>query len=66
MESRDQLEAIVADLIDLLQLQAWELEGLINRVEQITKLHPNANNFSVTRSELAALHLRMDKLRVKK
>jgi hypothetical protein len=65
MESGDHLEGIVADLIDILQIQAWELEDLSSRIEQVTNLPAKANSFSVTRSELAALHLRTENLRAK-
>jgi hypothetical protein len=58
-----QLAAIVEELIAVLQLQARELEKLIAHVEQVTTRLPEANELSVIRSELTALHVRIKKLR---
>lgn len=59
----EQLAAVVEELVQVLQLQARELERLIAHVEQVTTRLPEANELSVVRSELAALHVRIKKLR---
>jgi hypothetical protein len=63
MATTEQLETIVADLIEVLQLQAKELEKLIAHVEQVTTRLPETNELAVVRSGLAALHVRLRKLR---
>jgi hypothetical protein len=63
MADKEQLEAIVADLIEVLQLQAKELEKLVAHVEQVTTRLAEANELSVVRSELAGLRVRARKLR---
>ena len=62
MAGKEQLEEIVKDLIEVLQLQARELEKLIAHVEQVTARLPETNELSVVRSELAALQVRMQNL----
>ena len=59
----EQLAAVVEELVRVLQLQARDLERLITHVEQVTTRLPAANELSVVRSELAALHVRIKKLR---
>ena len=59
----EQLAAVVEDMIEILQLQARDLERLIARVEQVTTRVPEANELAVVRSGLTALHVRMKKLR---
>jgi hypothetical protein len=63
MANVDQLAALVEELIEVLQLQTRDLERLITHVEQVTTRLPEANELSVVRSELAALHVRIKKLR---
>ena len=63
MTDRERLETIVEDLIAVLHLQAKELEKLIAHVEQVTSRMPEADELSVVRSELAALLVRVKKLR---
>jgi hypothetical protein len=63
MAEVERLAAIVEELIAALQLQARDLERLIAHVEQDTNRLPEANELAVVRSQLAALHVRMKKLR---
>jgi hypothetical protein len=63
MADVEQLAAIVEELIAVLQLQARDLERLIAHVEQVTTRLPEANELSVIRSGLAALLIRIKKLR---
>jgi methyl coenzyme M reductase subunit C-like uncharacterized protein (methanogenesis marker protein 7) len=63
MMNVEQLAAVVEELITVLQLQAQNLERLIEHVEQVTTPLPVANQLSVVRSELAALRVRIGKLR---
>jgi hypothetical protein len=63
MVDAEQLAAAVQELVGILQVQARELERLVARVEQVTTRLPEANEFSVVRSELAALQIRLKKLR---
>jgi hypothetical protein len=53
---------VVEELIGVLQLQAHDPEKLISHVEQVTTRLPEANEMSVVRSQLAALHVRAKKL----
>ncbi len=62
MADNEQLETILADLLDVLYLQAKGMEKLFARVEQVTPCLPEVNEVSVVRSELAALQVRMRKL----
>ncbi|MCI0465341.1 MAG: hypothetical protein L0Z62_51120 [Gemmataceae bacterium] len=59
----EKLAAVVEELVEVLQLQARDLERLITHVEQVTTRLPEANELSVVRSELAALHVRLKQLR---
>ena len=59
----DELAAVVDDLIEVLHLQARELEKLIGHVEQVTAHLPEASEMSVIRSSLSGLHLRIRNLR---
>jgi hypothetical protein len=63
MVNIEQLAAVVEELIGVLQVQARDLERLIAHVEQVTTRLPQASELSVVRSELAALHVRIKKLR---
>jgi hypothetical protein len=63
MAERERVEAILEELIAVLHLQAKELERLIAHVEQVTTRIPETNDLSVVRSELAALLVRIKKLR---
>jgi hypothetical protein len=59
----EELAAVVDELIEVLHLQARELEKLIAHVEQVTAHMPEASEISVIRSALSGLHLRIKKLR---
>jgi hypothetical protein len=61
--SVDELSAIVDELIEVLHLQARELEDLITHVEQVTVHLPEESEMSVIRSSLTGLHQRIKKLR---
>lgn len=58
----EQLAAVVDELIEVLRLQATELEKLIAHVEQVTAHLPEESEISVIRSSLSGLHLRIRKL----
>ncbi len=57
------LAAVVDELIEVLHLQAIELEKLIAHVQQVTVHLPEESEMSVIRSSLNGLHLRIKKLR---
>jgi hypothetical protein len=59
----EQLAAVVDELIEVLRLQANELEKLIAHVEQVTAHLPGESEISVIRSSLSGLQLRGRKLR---
>jgi hypothetical protein len=59
----EELAAVVDELIEVLHLQAKELENLIAHVEQVTVHLPEGSEMSVIRSSLSGLHLRIKKLR---
>lgn len=59
----EQLAVVVDELIEILYLQARELEKLITHVEQVTAHVPEESEISVIRSSLTGLHLRLRKLR---
>jgi hypothetical protein len=59
----EELAAVVDEVIEVLHLQARELEKLIAHVEQVTAHLPEASEMSVIRSSLSGLHLRLRKLR---
>jgi len=59
----ERLAAIVDELVEVLHLQAKELEKLITHVEQVTVRLPEESEMSVIRSSLSGLHQRVKKLR---
>lgn len=59
----EELAAVVDELIEVLHLQARELEKLIAHVGQVTAHLPEESEVSVIRSSLSGLHLRLKKLR---
>jgi hypothetical protein len=59
----EELAAVVDELVEVLHLQARELENLIAHVEQVTAHLPEESEMSVIRSSLSGLHLRLKKLR---
>jgi len=59
----EELAEIVDELIDVLRMQAAELEKLIVHLEQVTAPVPEEPEQSVIRSTLNGLHLRIRKLR---
>ena len=58
-----ELAAVVDELIEVLHLQARELEKLIAHVSQVTTRLPEESEMSVIRSTLTGLHQRVKKLR---
>jgi hypothetical protein len=62
MEETASLRAIVEELIEVLHLQAKELERLVTHVEQATRHLAQPHQFSVVVSELSALQHRIRKL----
>ena len=58
-----ELGALVDELVEILHLQARELERLIAHVEQVTVYLPEQSAMSVIRSSLSGLHQRLKKLR---
>jgi len=61
--SIDELAAVVDDLIEVLHLQAVEMEKLIAHVGQVTGRLPEESEMSVIRSSLSGLRVRLKKLR---
>jgi hypothetical protein len=61
--SVEELAAVVDELVEVLHLQANELEKLITHVQQVTVHLPEESEMSVIRSALSGLHLRIQKLR---
>jgi hypothetical protein len=59
----EELAAVVDELIEVLHLQARELERLIARVGQVTVRLPEESEIAVIRSALTGLHQRMKKRR---
>jgi len=59
----EELATVVDELVEVLQLQAHQLERLIAHVEQVTGRLPEENEMSVIRSSLSGLHVRIKKLR---
>ena len=59
----EELAAVVDELIEVLHLQARELEKLTAHVGQVTGRLPEESELSVVRSTLSGLHLRVQKLR---
>jgi hypothetical protein len=58
MVDDDVLWTIVGDLIDVLRLQAKQIEKLVTHVEQVTTRMPEGHQFAVVVSELAELEHR--------
>ncbi len=58
----EELATVVDDLIEVLHLQALELEKLIAHVGQVTVHLPEESQMSVIRSSLSGLRLRIKKL----
>jgi len=63
MSDAEQLRAVLEDLIDVLHLQAKELEKLVTHVEQQTTSLVYQHQFSLVASELSELHHRIKKLK---
>jgi hypothetical protein len=59
----EELAAVVDELVEVMHLQARQLEKLIAHVEQVTVHLPEGSEMSVICSSLSALHLRLKKLR---
>ena len=59
----EELAVVVDELVEVLHLQAKELENLIAHVEQVTVHLSEESEMSVIRSSLSGLHLRLRKLR---
>jgi len=60
----EQLRQTVEDLIQIMHLQARELEKLVAHVEQVAGHHLGyQDQFSLVASELTGLHHRIQKLR---
>ena len=59
MTKTEALQKIVDDLIEVMHLQARELEKLVTHIEQVTTRLPEAHRFSLVASELSALHQRI-------
>jgi polyhydroxyalkanoate synthesis regulator phasin len=59
----EELAAVVDELIEVLHLQARELESLIAHVEQVTTRLQEESEMAVIRSTLTGLHQRIKKLR---
>jgi hypothetical protein len=62
MSDCEQLRQIVEDLVDVLHLQARELESLVEHVEQVAGRLDYQHQFSLVASELSELHVRIKKL----
>ena len=56
------LQIVLDDLIELLHLNAKELEKLVAHVEQVTGHLPYQHQFSVVASGLSALHQRLQRV----
>lgn len=59
----EDLAVVLDELIEVLHLQAKELENLIAHVGQVTGHLPEESKISVIRSTLTGLHVRVNKLR---
>jgi hypothetical protein len=59
----EELVVVVDDLIEVMHLQAMELEKLIAHLGQVTTHLPVESEVSVIRSTLSGLRLRIKKLR---
>ena len=58
MADNNVLWTIVGDLIEVMRIEAKEIEKLVTHVEQVTTRMPEAHQFSVIVSELAELQHR--------
>ncbi|HEY8506045.1 MAG TPA: hypothetical protein VIL46_15775 [Gemmataceae bacterium] len=59
----EELAAVVDELVEILHMQARQLENLIAHVEQVTVRLPEESEMAVIRSSLTGLHRRIKKLR---
>jgi hypothetical protein len=59
----EELAAVMDELLEILHLQARQLENLTGHIEQVTTRLPEESEMSVVRSTLAGLHQRVKKLR---
>ncbi len=59
MVSNERLAEIVESLIEVLHLEAKEIEKLVTRVEQVAGRLPGENQFSLVVSELSELKRRI-------
>jgi hypothetical protein len=59
----EELAAILEELIDVLRLQAKDLENLVGHLEQVTPRLGYTPQLSAVAAELNALHRRIQKLR---
>jgi hypothetical protein len=59
MADDERLRKVVEDLIDVMHLQAKELEQLVVQVEQIAERLPGENRLSLVVSELSELKRRV-------
>jgi hypothetical protein len=62
MADGEQLRQIVEDLIEVMHLQAKELEKLVEHVEQVAGHLGYQHQLPVVASELSELHVRIKKL----
>jgi hypothetical protein len=63
MSDHEELPGLVEELIDVVQLQAKELEKLVVHIEQAIGRVPEGNQFAVIAAELAELKQRAQRLR---
>jgi hypothetical protein len=61
MADQEPLRQIIEDLIDVMHLQAKELEKLVDHIEQRAGHLGYQTQFSVIASELSELHVRIKK-----
>jgi len=61
--SVEKLAGVVDELIEVLHLQARQLEKLIGHVEQVTAHLAEESEMCVIRSSLSGIHMRSQKLR---
>jgi len=62
MADCEQLRQIVEDLVEVMHLQAKELEKLVEHLEQVVGHLSYQHQLSVVASELSELHIRVKKL----
>ena len=62
MNDIEAVRKIVEDLIEIMHVQAKQLEKLVVHVEQVTARLSNESQFSVVASELSELQVRIKKL----